>query len=266
MQCDQARELIWPDHDGELNGQQASDLHVHMQSCTACTAQWHETAGLRIQLGRGVASDEAVSVEVETLWNKVRRSFDEYDATQGQTIHAAPAQLSGRRSFLISGAVAASVVAGVTGYSRFFAESPDVVTEAVTDFLTFRAGGMTLNVIDNSPEPLKRWLTERVDFDIAISAAPPEGFRLVGGRLCSFLNRRLVFIYYEKAGSGVSLYLMNDRGLSVPDSNLVKVGERQVSASTIDGVAAATWAADGLVFAAVSDLPQKELLEFLSMI
>lgn len=267
LQCDEARELFWPANDGELQVTDSLQLERHLAGCESCRQAFSRTGQFNQRLKRDTIDEEELALETEALWQKISHAMDARDARRYPGAGDAVAEIStarGRRGFLMAGSAAAAVAVTGVGLNLLNNESPDVVGEAVSDFLTFRAGGMTLNVVDKNPRELRQWFAERVAFDVAVSPVSPSGFDLVGGRLCSFLNRRLVFVYYQKGDAGVSVYMMTDDGLTTPKNNLVSAGNRKVSVNRVNGVATAAWHVDDLIFAAVSDLPQAELLEFVS--
>ncbi|MFK7965910.1 MAG: hypothetical protein AB8C46_18275 [Burkholderiaceae bacterium] len=162
----------------------------------------------------------------------------------------------------MSSAAVAAVIGGIGINLLKPGNENVVVAEAVNDFLTFRASGKTLHVTDDKPAHVKQWLASRVSFDIPIDPTPPDGFTLSGGRLCSFLERRLVFFYYQRQEQAVSVYLMDEDGLTLPKSQKQVLADKEVSVASLNGVTHVMFRRDGLIYVVVSDLQAPELLEF----
>lgn len=263
---------------------EAVALRRHLESCLECQRFVSELKCLDSSLKQ----EQSLRIDMDALWGRISDNFDEEDRRQaGEALvddaslpnaandSKAPSADTGRfavsdKPFLTRrSAMAAGIAAGFLSllgaweYQHSSSnQSPDVVAEVVNDFLTFRASGDALHIVGSVPDEVKGWLATRVDFEIPFEPTPPDHFRLVGGRLCSFLKRRLAFFHYEMGNHAISLYVMNEEGLSLPFSKPKNIGNRRVSAASLRGVASIAWKDEGLMYVAVSDLTENDLLEF----
>ena len=265
MDCDKAREAISSSMDGEPLGIDVASLDTHLDTCESCREYAQQVVVLDERL-RAMPTVGIDAMQSSSRWAKLRLALDDHDRKQLESTGSNPAwSRVGRRRILFAGlsSAAAAVVVGGIGISLLKPGDENVVaTEAVNDFLTFRASGKTLHVMDGNPANVKQWLASRVSFDIPIDPTPPDGFTLSGGRLCSFLERRLVFFYYQRQEQAVSVYLMDEDGLALPKSKKKVLAGKEVSVASLNGVTHVMFRRDGLIYVVVSNLQAAELLAF----
>lgn len=291
--CEEARHAMSASLDRELSPDASASLVCHLESCDECNEYAVELQSVHALL----CEEPTDPFDVDELWGRVDLALDEEDDRRRQTSpvsnvtplkvnsreqssgdrsslignkNAAGSKDTGldfsRRRFLAAGVAGASVVGAGALFYSLKTRSYDVVSETVNDFLTFRASGQALHVEGGSPRDIKGWLATRVSFEIPIEPDPPSGFMLAGGRLCSFLNRRLAFFHYVIGEHAVSLYVMDQDGLKVPDSKTRRIGNRRVSATSLKGVTNVLWRNEGLIYVAVSDLTEDEVFRFVENI
>jgi len=265
MRCEDAKDAVSAALDKELDGDRLIRLHDHVRECELC-AEFAQRAEV---LDRYLDVELSDQKDTKALWARINAGIDaEEQAVTAATVANDTAPEPSRRHFMKAGAAAAVLLAaGGFGLHRAIMQnSQDVVVETVNDFLTFRASGRKLHVTGRRPDVVKGWLEARVNFEIPVRAGPPEGFQLAGGRLCSFLSRRLVFLHYEKGERAASLYVMGADGLQVPAAGRRKIAGRQVSATSLNGVTNVAWKDGGLVYVVVSDLAEADVFQFVAEI
>ena len=98
------------------------------------------------------------------------------------------------------------------------------------------------------------------------SSGRPAAPRLLGARLCSFLNRRLVFLHYRAGARAAALYVMEDEGLALPEGGNRRAGGRSVFAASHKGATTLVWRDGGLVYVVVSNLDEAEALAFAAVV
>lgn len=269
LSCQDARDALSADLDGMLDAESGARLKKHLAGCDGCSAYAEDIAFLNDILPEHVdgAPNEAV------IWERVQGVLDAGEAAaKGSrpdtvTPFSPTRPFRERRAFLKVG-MAASIMlaAGVAGglYLSRPGES-EVVAETINDYLTFRASGKALHVVGDAPAGIEAWLEERIDFDLAI-ASDRTDFRLAGGRLCSFLGRRLAALHFvdgTHAGyRDASLYVMRADGLELPRQTPHALGDRAAHIARGRGVGAVVWKSKGLLHAAVSPMAEDRLLAF----
>jgi len=263
VKCEEARTAVDEIFDRELNGDDAAALVAHLTDCPACAEYASDELAMRRKLAQALADDG----DTDALWQRISAAMDTQDLAKDHPGAAAERFPTLPRRMFMKVGIAASVllVAGVAGiYTTSRRTSPDLVAETVSDYLTFRASGQKLHVDNQRPEFVKRWLEERIDFDISVGTVPPKGFQLAGGRLCSFLGRRLVFLQYRSGDRSAALYVMSGAGLSLPNTKKVRIGSRDVTATSSRGITNIAWDAGGLIYVLVSDLTESEAFKFVT--
>ncbi len=265
--CREAREAISARLDCELDKEQTSRLESHIQECEACRRHLQCLEALNQTLKTELSEPQ----DTTALWARVSRAIDvDYDQTHNeQPILPPTVQLPTNlpRRNILSMAVAAGVVLSTGGLVLHYAttdQSGEVNLEIVNDFLTYRISGKKQDILGENVDLVTGWLATRVDFEIPVKSAESAGFVLTGGRLCSFLNRRLVALQYRQGDHALSFYIMIATDLDLPESGTHKIGNRWVSAASLKGLTNVIWQSEGLVFAAVSDLDKPQVFDFIA--
>jgi anti-sigma factor RsiW len=260
IHCDDAREAISAAIDGELDPVEQAALNVHLRSCRQCDSYIKSAFALHVRL-RGELTDER---DTDGLWKDILPLIHCEAAAAAQIAEGPRGARLSRRAAVFSGIAATLLIAAGAVMVRELGRpgQPQVVAETTNDFLTFRASGRRLDVASLEAQEIKDWLAARVDFELPFSASPPAGFRLAGGRLCSFLNRRLVALQYEQGNHAATLYVMNETGLTRSlDWNRDADG-RALSVTSLKGVTNVVWRGGGLLYVVVSDLSEVETVNF----
>lgn len=255
MTCKEARDALSDRLDGELTPGDAAGLDAHLQGCPACARYAREVAFLHRELPAQLQDGK----DDGAIWDRVQAALE-----ADQSV-AAP--ISSRRRSLLKVGMAASILlaAGVGGAVLTRRSDIDVAAETINDYLTFRASGKTLHIAAADPAAIETWLEERLDFDLAIRSPHPAALQLTGGRLCSFLGRRLAALHFVGDGAAhadASLYVMRAEGLSLPDQPDRVVGDRPYRATRQQGITSIIWKDSDLLYAAVSPIAEERLLQF----
>jgi len=238
-------ENISAQYDGEVLTLTESVLNDHLATCADCRRYRESLPKLhhRLQLEFDQVCD------VDRVWQGIQTEIQRSVPRRvlGKTI--------GRWARSLS--MAASLMVGVVGISLLITV-PDVshsavVWEVVRDFEAFELRGKTLDVHEREPRSTVEWFVDKVDFDLPAAVKIPAGFQISGGRLCSFLGRKLAFIQYEKDQQLLSVYVMRAEGLDLPQHDYLH-------GSTADGLSTVAWARDDLGFVAIADLPSRQIV------
>ena len=261
MDCTEVRDKLHAFLDAECAPDEREAVREHLRRCADCRREADELTGLEARLRRELASEQAPA----NLWNRIAARLD------GEEHGASTRKASARspRRWLRSGlgaaalGLAAMLAVVLLPVTLPTAELP-VVVEPVNDFITYKLSGRAPDISSADPGELGDWLAGRIDFPLRVPAHRPAGFGLTGSRLCSFLNRRLTALMYQKDDAGLSLYVMAADRLELPEARWVPAAGRQLSRHRVQGHASLVWREGGLVYALVSDLPEAELLRFVA--
>lgn len=249
--CDEVREGLSAMIDGEAGDKEVVELRRHLRECRHCEAHFEALSILHIRLREELVD----SADTEAVWEKVSEGLDIEDLRLHKQKTQSRRQAFTRR-WAPMAAAAMLLVAVFMGTSNIW--KPDVgmlpvVTETNRDYETYRVSGRPLDVSAARPAEVKQWMAAKLDFALPANMSGPAGFKLAGGRLCSFLNRRLAFFQYERGDVGLSLYVMKGAGLKLPR------GDGLTTISAQQGFTTVVWRQDDLVYLLVSELPEQEV-------
>ncbi|WP_282610007.1 anti-sigma factor [Pelagibius sp. Alg239-R121] len=276
--CELMRQALSAYVDGELPAHEARIVEGHLTYCSGCSKAVEETIAIERRLQQTCRDEQAP----DGLWGDVMLSIsdDRPDSMSENTLTEVsgqphrddtPDQNStrvsrfGRRR---AGAIAAGFLLALgVGFSspywsRLGGKNP-LVVEPVNDFITFKMSERSLDMAASDPAKLKEWFNGKVDFRLPLDRSETDGFRLVGSRLCYFLNRRLSALMYERSGDRVSLYVMTGEGLEIPEGTWEPLASQVISSSEVKGYSNLIWQSGDLVYALVSDQPKNEMLRFI---
>lgn len=245
--CDEVCENLSARLDGEEASISGKKLMEHLAKCNNCSRYQSNLFRLTDRLCDEFTED----VDDERLWTRV---MQEIQTTSGFT-HAEP-QFTRRRFIGASIAATLALGAGSAWLLKQTQSSSSLVAETVRDYETFQLRGGLLDVKASDSEDVMQWMSARLDFNLPADIATSDEYAIVGGRLCSFLNRRLAFFHYQKNSRDLALYVMKARGLQIPAKGSLSV------VTTDKGLSAVTWQRDDLVYVLLSELPEHELTQF----
>ena len=81
-----------------------------------------------------------------------------------------------------------------------------------------------------------------------------------GGRICQVRGRQAALIHYEFTGNKTSLFILDGRGLDLPEKQLVPLEGKRCLVESGKGYNVVAWKERGLLYGFVSDANSAELL------
>jgi len=234
--------------DGEA-GQEAAAIERHMRACPACRA-YRDDIRRNDALLRRAARGDAPVPELEA------RLF-------GSPARAERARPVIGRRMMLGGLGVAACAAGL-GLMLRPPGAPDAPGPlAATDFRMAVLGDFATHIVADRPLDIQGsdtarivpWVSARVPF-VLPGQVTPEGTRLLGGRLCWLIGRRLAAFSFEVDDARIGLYIAGADGLT----GLSGEGAGPV-ASGRDGLQGAFWRDRGLALGLVGPMPASRLLD-----
>ena len=163
---------------------------------------------------------------------------------------AAPSRLLNRRAMLAgTGGVLAAGLATVAILPRLDDASP--VDTFFHDYETFLLKDRALDVTETDMVRLAGWFGDRLPFKLPPFSSSAKNVKLVGGRLCWLLERRLASLSYDTAQGPVVLYIMNANGIDLPKGQDKPEIGKEVSWHRSSEHACLMWSSDDLLFCMV---------------
>lgn len=225
--------------DGELDAANVAMVEAHVARCEGCREELE-----RLQALRNLLAGDGV-----------RHSAPEALATRvGAMPELAPKAANDNRLLRwlgpgFAGALAASLamVLLVPGSGEAGLDQ-----QLISSHVRSLQPGHLTDVQTTNQHIVKPWFNGRIDFAPPVPELADQGFPLAGGRLDSVEGKTVAAIVYKRRLHTVNLFVWR---------SAAEAGRNRVE----DGFALREWSADGLRFAAISDIPAEELGQFESL-
>lgn len=249
--CDQWGPVLHGFIDGELDLVRAAELEAHLAGCPDCRAEIERVRGVRQLIGRdGVRFKLPEEVRSVVLSSLAREQALAPAALQPRPVMASPWSRFFRFvrewSFVPSlAALAASAMLFINAPAPQLGIEDQLLASHVQSMLADHL----VDVQTSNQHTVKPWFNGRIDFSPPVNDLAKDGFPLVGGRVDYVGGRVVAVLVYRRNGHVINLFIW-------PQTS----GRRAVSER--DGYNMAEWAADGLVFWAVSDVAAGDLAAF----
>jgi anti-sigma factor RsiW len=242
MNCQQAKPLIDFYADGELDAARILELEKHFHDCPACALAWRNAQSLKKSLKQDAlyftAPAElrrAIKAELHSQV-KPRANFWNWNWLTATTTSFATVCL------------ALLLTVTLTRPS----EQQQLAREIVSSHVRSLMADHALDVVSTDQHTVKPWFNGKLDFSPPVKDLAAQEFPLVGGRLDYIGGRSVAALVFHRAKHVINLFIWP---ANVTDS-------KPVSVTTIQGYNVIHWSNAGMTFWAVSDLNEKELMEF----
>jgi len=244
MNCPQARPLIDAYADGELDAAGILELEKHIHDCPACALAWRSAQSLKkalkqdalfftapAELRRAIKAELRSQVETKPRWN-----FQNWNWLTTATTSVATACL------------ALLLTLSLTRPSAEQRLTQEIVSSNIRSLMADHM----LDVVSTDQHTVKPWFNGKLDFSPPVKDLAAQEFPLIGGRLDYIGGRSVAALIFHRNKHVINLFIwpVNEK-----DSKPTVVG-------SIQGYNVIHWTNAGMTFWAVSDLNEKELMEF----
>lgn len=261
MTCAEVREYLFAFLDNELDAPLSIEFQRHLDHCPECARE--------TEIERTIHKKLELSMTVATCGDITFDPSSETLLEQAGEKHLTTNRLSrgwlGRHRGQMLG-LAAVIVAtvGVLMFNslrdRPSSEAILFVDSLVTDFTHFIQEGAKIQIASTDLGVVEDWLAERTDLDVTLPALSLQNGRLVGGRKCTIGNNLAAFAVYEIEGSLVSLVVVDDNSDYLSGMTEVRHDRGHHWIDKCRGHTVIACQRNGLLYAAVSRLPEEKLL------
>ena len=243
MSCARVRQVLDALVDRELDAATQREIETHLASCPECERLRAERTQLRERVRREAPYFKAP----ESLRRAVSSS------SSPKTIF--------RPSWLQMGAIAAAagmlgVVAGVW-IGRPPLDDARRNLAVASHVASLSPQRKLIEVASSDRHTVKPWFSGKIDFSPPVRELAADGFKLEGARLDHVGDRQAAAVVYRVRNHDINLFVWR----AVPEDQREEVAFAQVR-----GYGVATWAENGLRFAAVSDVDTKDLERFTELV
>ena len=241
MNCNDARQLIEANSDGELDLVRQLELENHMRGCAACASE-----------ARALSARKEVLRDLVprfTATPQFRKRIQSALRADGMPVRPAV----GWTLWNLGGLAASLMLVLALGYTwgSSRARSNSLVEEAVSEHARSLQAGHLMDVVSTDQHTVKPWFIGKIDFSPPVFDLADIGFPLAGGRLERIDGRPAAALVYRRRLHSINLFVWPTTIGPLPE----RVGGK-------DGYNTMSWSQGGLNFLAVSEIPKSELEQF----
>ena len=248
MPCEEIGLLLQASFDGELDAAHSAQVERHLAGCNACGRELERLRELRSTLRDGATRHR--------LPEGARAAMLALLPSERPAASSARPLLGSRRRALA--AVAAALAAGVVLDRGLLAvlAPPDrsELNSLVGAHIRALQPGHAIDVVSADGHTVKPWFDGRIEYSPPVKDLGEHGFALIGGRLDFAAGRTVAVIVYRRRQHVIDLFAWP----AGPDA-------REAADRAPDGYHLRRWAQDGFQLAAISDLNESELDEFVRL-
>jgi len=244
MNCQQAKPLIGPYADGELEASAILELEHHFEDCSACAGAWRNLQNLKRSL-----KSEALYF---TAPAELRRRIKSELPSPAKSIPPRPAWNWNWLTTAMSGALAVCLALLLMVTQTRPSSERQLVQEVVSSHVRSLMASHALDVESTDQHTVKPWFNGKLDFSPPVKDLAAQGFPLIGGRLDYLGGRSVAALVFQRHKHFINLFIWPAKAA---DSNPAAFAPRQ-------GYHLIHWSEAGMAFWAVSDLNETELMEF----
>ena len=253
MNCDEARQLLDPYADGELDVIRSAEVDRHLTDCPACSRQ---LTGLRdLKSGFGSLYYHAP----RALEGRITAALAVEASGRADAGLSTPSTTSRRFSWGLIATAACLLLALIVSWfaingAKGRVDSGALMAQVIDSHVRSLMASHLEDVPSTDQHTVKPWFNGKLDFSPNVRDLASNGFPLVGGRLDYLEGHPAAALVYQHRQHYINLFEWPSSGPIGPD-------ESQSSAS-VRGYNVIHWKRQGMTYWAVSDLNSEELSDF----
>ena len=262
MNCARLQQVLDAHIDGELDHTTTGEIAAHLAQCAACDALRDQRVSLQQALRTHAPYFTAPATLAPALMRALTQTAVVPLVPLVPLVPGAPMPHAGRLSWSWLPATAFAAVAALAGLAGGYwlaQPQPDhpLRDPAVTSHVAALAPTRPLiQVASSDRHTVKPWFQGKIDFAPPVKDLAGEGFVLMGGRLDRVADKPAAAVVYQVRKHVINLFVWR-AAERAPDA---------IATANVRGFSVTTWAADGMRFAAVSDVDARELTRFAQLV
>ena len=244
MNCEQAKPLIEPYADGELDAARILELEQHIHDCPACARAWRNLQGLK----QTVKQDALFFTAPAELRRRVKAEWHSQTETQPPPKFWNWNWLTAATTGAAAVCLALLLTVALTRPSTQQRLTRELVSSHVRSLMASHA----LDVASSDQHTVKPWFDGKLDFSPPVKDLAAQEFPLLGGRLDYLGGRAVAALVFQRHKHVINLFIWPAH----------ETDSKPAASAPIQGYNLVHWSQTGMVFWAVSDLNEKELADF----
>jgi anti-sigma factor RsiW len=243
MNCEQARPLVDPYVDDELDAAEKQALEEHLRDCNDCSQAWQNLQSLKKAVRQESMQFPATSELRRRLQVQLRiqsslqtRSFWEWNWL----------------TTVATGFAAVCLILWLNFVLTHPSDQELLAREVVSSHIRSLMADHRLDVASTDQHTVNPWFAGKLNFAPPVKDFATQDFPLIGGRLDYLDNRTVAALVFQRHKHIINLFIWPAGG---GDSKLSPV-------TPIQGYNMVHWTQARMTFWAISDLNEKELEDF----
>jgi anti-sigma factor RsiW len=255
MECQNVREQLLAYQRGQLSGDVQAQIASHLDECADCRRAADAEAGLSQLLEQKLPRHAASAALKQRLAERVAAPARQPTRSRRLRRYSAPVASA------LAAAALVLVAVRVTqpSFLRPSLATSDLVDEGVNDHLRVVASAHPVEIESGGIHQVKPWFTGRLDFAPRVSFAGDDQFKLEGGNIGYFRDRKAAVFVFKIRLHTISLFVFRADGLPWPTRGLESVGPLEVDAKVSRGFNVLMWRDGELGYCLVSDVNRTDL-------
>ncbi|HMK14171.1 MAG TPA: anti-sigma factor [Burkholderiales bacterium] len=248
MNCNETRNLMHGYLDKEIDLVRAVEIEKHLEGCAACKALYD-----RENITQSLIRERA-SHYVAPQWLEARIRAALPKQRKKAVVFGQPSL--GWLGFAASMAFAVVITWGVALHFNAASEDELLTEEIVSGHVRSLMANHLADIDSSDKHTVKPWFNGKLDFSPEVHDLTTQDFPLVGGRLDYINDRPVAALVYKHRKHYINLFIWPEESRA---KSLVRTKTKQ-------GYNLIHWKNSGMVFWAVSDLQENELMQFVSLL
>jgi anti-sigma factor RsiW len=245
MNCQQAKPLLDPYADGELEASAILELERHLRDCPACALALNNLQVLK----KTVKSDELYFTAPAELRARLKAALP----TPAKPIVRRPLWTWNWLTAGMSGAFAICLALLVLVTQSRSTSGQPLSQEVLAGHIRSLMADHVTDVASTDQHTVKPWFNGKLDFSPPVKDLAAEGFPLIGGRLDYLGGRSVAALVFQRQKHIINLFVWPTKEKDLPAE----------SVASSQGYNLIHRSEAGMTFWAVSDLNRKELITFM---
>jgi len=244
MNCQQAKPLIDPYADGELESAAILELEQHLEGCSACALAWRNLQSLK----KTLKSDALYFTAPAELRQRIQSELP----SPAKTVPQRHVWTWNWLTTAVSGAFAACLALLLMVTQTRPSSEQQLAQEIVSSHIRSLMASHALDVASTDQHTVKPWFNGKLDFSPPVKDLAAQEFPLVGGRLDYLGGRNVAALVFQRHKHIINLFVWPTK----------ENDSKPTSVTPSQGYNLIHWSEAKMTFWAVSDLNAKELMEF----
>ncbi|MDB6053722.1 MAG: zinc-finger family protein [Verrucomicrobiales bacterium] len=242
MNCQQAKPIVEAYADGALEAAMIMELERHLHDCPACAQALRNVQSLK----KALQQDAHYFAAPTELRRRVKAELNSKSELKSRS-----SMWNWLTAATTGMATACLALLLVVSLGRPSAEQR-LTQEIVSSHVRSLMADHVLDVVSTDQHTVKPWFNGKLDFSPPVKDLAAKEFPLIGGRLDYLGGRNVAALIFRRQKHVINLFIWPTKE---------KNSEPALITSS-QGYHLIHWSEVGMVFWAVSDLNEKELMEF----